>query len=621
MRGARSRRVRKAFPLRAKALIWGALSIKVRNARNSEAAPRDDEADISHDEDENDKSRPAATAPSWERAMERIWLPQYPKGVDPDVDVRAFTSLRHMFEDCVGRYANQAAFFSMGATLSYGKLNDFARAFGSYLQNVARLPRGARVALMMPNLLQYPVALFGALCAGYVVVNCNPLFTPRELHEQLKDSEADVIVVLENFAGTVAKAAAETSVRLVIVTGAGDLLGPLRGTLVNFMIRHVKRLVSRYDIPGAASFNQALRLGAQTSPRRVDLIADDLALLQFTGGTTGVPKGAELTHGNLVANVQQGYAWLRPFVEDGRETIVTALPLYHIFALTVSCLLFFRVGAANLLIANPRDIPAFVKALAKHRFTAIIGVNTLFNALLNNPDFRRLDFTGLKVAVAGGMALHEAVAKKWRAVTGKTLIEGYGLTEASPAAIINPLDLAVFNGAIGLPMPQTDISIRDDSGAETSIGEPGELCIKGPQVMRGYWGRPIETTNAITHDGFVRTGDIAIIDEKGYVRILDRKKDVIIVSGFKVYPNEVEDIVSLHVGVLEVGAVAAPDAFSGEVVKIFVVKKDETLTAAELIAHCRKHLVGYKVPRYVEFRKELPKDNVGKILRRALREM
>jgi len=553
--------------------------------------------------------------------MERIWLSQYPKGVDPDVDVRAFTSLRHMFEDCVAQYADQSAFFSMGATLSYAKLNGLAGAFGSYLQNVAQLPRGSRVALMMPNLLQYPVALFGALGAGYVVVNCNPLFTPRELHEQLKDSEAEAIVVLENFAGTVKKAAMETSVRHVVVTGVGDLLGPLRGALINFMIRHVKRLVPSYNIPGAVSFNQALRLGAQTPLRRVDLNADDLALLQYTGGTTGIPKGAELTHGNLVANVQQGYAWLRPFIEVGRETIVTALPLYHIFALTVSCLLFLRIGAANLLIANPRDIPTFVKTLAKHRFTAIIGVNTLFKALLNNSDFRDLDFTGLKVAVAGGMALHKDVAKKWRAVTGQTLIEGYGLTEASPAAIINPLDLAAFNGAIGLAMPRTDISIRDDCGAETPIGEPGELCIKGPQVMRGYWRRPDETANAIAPDGFVRTGDVAVMDEAGYVRILDRKKDVIVVSGFKVYPNEVENIVSLHGGVLEAGAVGAPDATSGEVVKIFVVKKDQTLTAEELIAHCRKNLISYKVPRHVEFCKELPKDNVGKILRRALREM
>ncbi len=553
--------------------------------------------------------------------MERIWLAHYPAGVDPDVDVRAFPSLVHMFEDAVRRFPRHTAFISMGASLTYAQLDALSQKFGAFLQNVARLPRGARVALMAPNLLQYPVALLGALRAGYVIVNCNPLYTPRELEHQLKDSGAEAIVVLENFASTVAEVVAGASLRQVVVARVGDLLGPARGALANFVVRHVKKLAPQCDLPGAVRFRQALRLGAHSQLRPIELGPDDLAFLQYTGGTTGEPKGVELTHGNLIANVQQGYAWVRPFLGDGCETIVTALPLYHIFALTVSCLLFLRIGAANLLIANPRDIPNFVKTLSKHRFSAIIGVSTLFNALLNNPDFRRLDFSGLKVCVAGGMALHRTVAETWREVTGRTLVEGYGLTEASPAAIINPLDLDAFNGAIGLPMPQTDISIRDDEGVELPIGATGELCIKGPQVTRGYWRRPDETAQVMFPDGFVRTGDIAVVDDKGFVRIVDRKKDMIVVSGFNVYPNEVEDIVALHVGVLEVGAVGVPDAHSGEAVKIVVVRKDESLSAEDLIAHCRKHLVGYKIPRYIEFRKELPKTNVGKILRRALRDL
>jgi long-chain acyl-CoA synthetase len=553
--------------------------------------------------------------------VERIWLAQYPAGVDPDVDVRAFPSLVHMFEDAVRRFPRHTAFISMGASLTYAQLDTLAQKFGAFLQNVARLPRGARVALMMPNLLQYPVALLGALRAGYIIVNCNPLYTPRELEQQLKDSGAEAIVVLENFAATVAEVVARTSLRQIVVARVGDLLGPARGALANFVVRHVRKLAPRCDIPGAVAFTQALRLGAHRQLRTIELGPDDLAFLQYTGGTTGEPKGVELTHGNLIANVQQGYAWIRPFLGDGCETIVTALPLYHIFALTVSCLLFLRIGAANLLIANPRDIPNFVKTLSKHRFSAIIGVNTLFNALLNNADFRRLDFSGLKVCVAGGMALHRTVAEKWREVTGRTLVEGYGLTETSPGAILNPLDLEAYNGSIGLPMPQTDISIRDDEGVELPIGATGELCIKGPQVMRGYWRRPDETAMVMFPDGFVRTGDIAVIDEKGFVRIVDRKKDMIVVSGFNVYPNEVEDVVALNAGVLEVGAVGVPDAYSGEVVKIVVVRKDETLSAEELITHCRRHLVGYKIPRYVEFRKELPKTSVGKILRRALRDL
>jgi long-chain acyl-CoA synthetase len=551
--------------------------------------------------------------------MERIWLSHYPPGVDANIDTSAFPSLVHVFADAVANFAHQTAFISMGAALTYERLDALAEDFASYLQNVAGLKRGARVALMMPNLLQYPVALFGTLRAGCVVVNCNPLYTPRELELQLKDSGAEAIVVLENFAPTVAQVLARTALRHVIVASVGDLLGPARGALVNFVLRHVKKLVPPCDIPGAVAFNAALSLGAGHALQPVEVGPDDLAFLQYTGGTTGIPKGVELTHANMVANVQQGYAWIKPFLEDRRETIVTALPLYHIFALTVSCLIFLRIGAANLLIANPRDIPGFVKTLSKYRFSVIIGVNTLFAALLNDPKLARLDFSTLKASVAGGMALHEAVAKRWRALTGQTLIEGYGLTETAPGAIINPLDLGAFNGAIGLPMPQTDIAIRDDNGKELGIGEAGELCIKGPQVMRGYWGRPDETAAVFTPDGYVRTGDIAIVDREGFVRIVDRKKDVIVVSGFNVYPNEIEDVVAMHIGVLEVGAVGIPDRASGEAVKIVVVRRDETLAPDELIAHCRKHLVGYKIPRHVEFRKELPKTNVGKILRRALR--
>jgi long-chain acyl-CoA synthetase len=552
--------------------------------------------------------------------MERIWLPQYPQGVDPAIDVRAFPSLVHLFEDAVGRFDHQTAFISMGAALTYARLDALSEDFGAFLQNVAHLKRGARVALMMPNLLQYPVALFGALRAGCVIVNCNPLYTPRELEMQLKDSGAEAIVVLENFAPTVAQVMANTALRHVVVARVGDLLGPTRGALANFIVRHVKKLAPPCDIPGAIAFNAALRLGLSQSLQPVKPGPDDLAFLQYTGGTTGIPKGVELTHANMVANVQQGFAWIRPFLTDRRETIVTALPLYHIFALTVSCLLFLRIGAANLLIANPRDIAGFVRVLAKRRFSVIIGVNTLFAALLNHPAFKRLDFSGLKIAVAGGMALHEAVAQKWRDVTGRTLVEGYGLTETAPAAIINPLDLDDYNGSIGLPMPQTDISIRGDDGREVPIGEAGELCVKGPQIMRGYWGRPDETAAAFTYDGFVHTGDIAIVDKHGFVRIVDRKKDVIVVSGFNVYPNEIEDVVAMHGSVLEVGAVGVPDRASGETVKIVVVRRDEALAPEELIAHCRIHLVGYKIPRHVEFRKELPKTNVGKILRRALRE-
>ena len=555
------------------------------------------------------------------RNVEHIWLEQYPAGVDAHINVRAFPSLRHMFEDSVARFPDHTAFISMGARLSYARLGELAENFGSYLQNVAKLPRGARVALMAPNLLCHPVALFGALAAGYVIVNCNPLYTRYELERQLADSGAEAVVVLERFAATVAKAIVTTPVRCVIVARVGDLLGFPRDVLTNVVARHVKRLIPDWTLPGGAiPFMKALQLGARKPLKAPELGPDDLAFLQYTGGTTGIPKGAELTHGSVVANVQQGYAWCRPFVEDGRETIVTPLPLYHIFALTVSCLLFMRFGAANLLIANPRDIKGFVKELSRRRFTAISGVNTLFNALLNNEAFRRLDFSAMKLSVSGGMSLQQGVAEKWRAVTGRPLIEGYGLTECSPCALINPLDLEVFSGAAGLPMPWTDISIRDESDAEVAALEQGELCIKGPQLMRGYWNYPDETAEVFTPDGFLRTGDIVMMDARGFVHVVDRKKDMILVSGFNVYPCEVEDVVALHHGVEEVGAVGVADASTGEAVKIVVVKRDHGLHADELVAHCRKYLVGYKIPRHIEFRPDLPKTNLGKILRRALRD-
>jgi long-chain acyl-CoA synthetase len=472
---------------------------------------------------------------------------------------------------------------------------------------------------MLPNVMQYPVALFGALRAGYTVVNCNPLYTARELEFQLADSGAEAIVILENFAHVLEQALPRTMIRHVVTTRLGDMLGFPKGTLVNFVVRHVRKLVPPWTLPGAVPWATMLARGAAAAFAPSQLGHDDLAFLQYTGGTTGVAKGAMLTHRNMIANLQQAHAWIRDSVQEGEEVIITALPLYHIFALTVS-LTFFKLGASNVLIANPRDIPGFVRELGRHRFTIITGVNTLFNALLNNRDFASLDFSPLKVSLGGGMAVQKAVAEKWKAVTGCTLIEAYGLTEAAPAVTINPLDLAAYNGSIGLPLPSTEVTIRDEAGRDVAPGGAGELCVRGPQVMRGYWQRPDETALAMMADGFLRTGDVAVMDANGYVRIVDRKKDTILVSGFNVYPNEVEDVVAMHPGVLEVAAVGVPDAHSGEVVKLFVVKRDPGLTAEALIAHCRASLTGYKIPRQIEFRSELPKTNVGKILRRALRQ-
>ena len=553
--------------------------------------------------------------------MERIWLKSYPEGVPAEIDASTVGSLADFIKASFEKFRDRTAFVSMGKAMSYRELDLKSRAFATYLRNVARLPSGARVALMMPNVLQYPIAAFGALRAGYVVVNCNPLYSPRELKNQLADSGAQAIVVLENFAHTLEQAIdGAAALNTVIVTGAGDQLGGLKGALVNSVVRHVRRAVPAWRLPQAVRFNRALALGSRSPFADAPISPDDLAFLQYTGGTTGVPKGAMLTHRNMVANLRQIHAWIAPAIQAEGEMFVAALPLYHVFALQVNGFVPLLIGASSLMIANPRDIPAVVKALRGTPFTVIPGVNTLFNALLNNEDFAKLDFSRLHLAIGGGMAVQRAVAERWQSTTGKPLIEAYGLTETSPGAIANPLTIDHFTGAIGLPMPSTDIAIRDDDGRDLNIGEAGELCIKGPQVMAGYWNRPDETAKVMTADGFLRTGDIARVDARGYVFIVDRKKDMINVSGFNVYPNEVEDVAMGHPGVLEAGAVGVPDAKTGEAVKLVVVRKDPTLTEADLIAYARQYLTGYKIPRHVEFRDTLPKTNIGKILRRELRE-
>ncbi|HUY03103.1 MAG TPA: long-chain-fatty-acid--CoA ligase FadD [Rhodocyclaceae bacterium] len=551
--------------------------------------------------------------------MERIWLKSYPAGIPAEIDVDEFASIGAMFENSVRQFGPRTAFINMGKALSYDELDHLTRDFAAYCQSVLGLKRGARVAVMMPNVLQNPICIFGVLRAGLTVVNCNPLYTPRELEHQLNDSGAEAIVIVENFAHVLQEVVAMTRIKHVVVTGLGDMLGTVKGGLVNFVVRHVKKMVPAFSLPQAIGFKAALARGAAATFSPVPVGHDDIAFLQYTGGTTGISKGAMLSHGNIVANLQQAHAWLKPYLAEGREIIITALPLYHIFALTANCLTFIKIGATNVLIANPRDIPGFVKELAKYKFTTITGVNTLFNALLNAPGFANLDFSKLNISLGGGMAVQKVVAERWKQVTGNTLIEAYGLTETSPAATINPLNLAAYNGSIGLPVPSTDVAIRDDEGSDLPLGEAGELCVRGPQVMKGYWNRPDETAKVIMADGFLRTGDIAVMDEKGFIRIVDRKKDMILVSGFNVYPNEVEAVVAMHPGVLEVAAVGVPDEKSGEAVKIFVVKRDATLTAESVIAYCRENLTGYKIPKQVEFRSELPKTNVGKILRRALR--
>ncbi|MBK7901419.1 MAG: long-chain-fatty-acid--CoA ligase [Azonexus sp.] len=551
--------------------------------------------------------------------MDKIWLKSYPAGIPADISTDHCPSLVALVEEACRKYADLTAFISMGRELSYADLDARSREFAGWLQGRG-LGKGDRVALMMPNLLQYPVALVGALRAGCVVVNCNPLYTPRELEHQLKDSGATAIVIVENFAHTLEQVIARTAVRHVVVTPMGEMLGFPKGLLVNLVVRHVKKLVPAWSLPGAVNFVAALAEGRRAGQKPVALGHDDLAFLQYTGGTTGVSKGAMLSHGNITANVLQAHAWIRPVIRDGQECIVTALPLYHIFALTANCLTFIMVGARNLLIANPRDIPGFIKEWRRYPVSVATGVNTLFNALLNDPDFAKLDFSPMRITLGGGMAVQGAVADRWKAITGGPLLQAYGLTETSPAATINPLDLDGFNGSIGLPIPSTEVSIRDDAGHEVERGQVGEICIRGPQVMKGYWQRPEETAQVMTPDGFLRTGDMGYVDAGGFVFLVDRKKDMILVSGFNVYPNEVEEAVARHPGVRDVAAIGVADDRSGEAVKIFVVKKDPALTAEALIEHCRQELTGYKVPRQVEFRDDLPRTNVGKILRRALKE-
>lgn len=552
-------------------------------------------------------------------SLHKVWLNRYPADVPAEINPDRYGSLIDLFEHAALRYAAQTAFINMGQSLSFRQLDERSRAFAAYLQQGLGLKKGDRVALMMPNLLQYPIALFGVLRAGMIVVNVNPLYTPRELEHQLNDSGASAIVIVSNFAHTLEKVVAKTAVKHVVLTRLGDQLSPAKGTLVNFVVKYIKKMVPKYYLPGAISFRQVLQNGAQMTYTRPEILNEDVAFLQYTGGTTGVAKGAMLTHRNMQANLEQTKATYGSLLKAGEETVVTALPLYHIFALTVNCLLFIELGGANLLITNPRDIPGLVKELSKYPFTAITGVNTLFNALLNDEGFNKLDFSTLTLSAGGGMAVQKAVAERWEKLTGHYLLEGYGLTECSPLVSVNPYDIQCHNGSIGLPVPSTDIMLVDDEGNEMPEGEPGELCIKGPQVMAGYWQRQ-DATEEVLKNGWLRSGDIVTVDHEGFLRIIDRKKDMILVSGFNVYPNEIEDVLMLHPKVREAAAIGVPNDAAGETVKICVVKKDDSLTKDELIAHCKRHLTGYKIPRIVEFRDELPKTNVGKILRRELRE-
>lgn len=552
--------------------------------------------------------------------MEKIWLRSYPPGVPAEIDPTEHASLVDLFERSVARFADLPAFTHMGRTLTYREVDRLSANFASFLQHGLGLAPGSRVALMLPNVLQYPVAMFGILRAGCVVVNVNPLYTPREVSHQLRDAGAEAIVVLENFAHTLDEVPEVRSLKAAVVTSLAEMLGAPRSWVVDFVVRRVKKMVPPWRLPGHLRWGEALRRGAVRSMTRVEPGLEDVAFLQYTGGTTGVAKGAVLLHRNLIANVLQATAWVQSVLREGEERVVTALPLYHIFALTANCLVFFRLGGHNLLITNPRDIDGLVRELSKWPFTAITGVNTLFNALVHHPEFAKLDFSPLKLTLGGGMAVQQAVAEKWQKITGRPLLEAYGLTETSPAVTINPLDLPAFNHSIGLPLPSTDVSLRDDAGAEVPLGETGELCVRGPQVMREYWTRPDETAKVFFPDGFLRTGDVARMDERGFLFIVDRKKDMILVSGFNVYPNEVEDVIALHPGVLEVAVVGVPDERSGEAVKAYVVRRDPSLDAEAIRQWCRERLTPYKVPHHLEFREELPKTQVGKILRRALRE-
>ena len=552
--------------------------------------------------------------------MEKIWFDNYPPNAEKTIDVTKYESLVEMFEAAVKRHPDMPAYINMGQVLTFRKLEERSRAFAAYLQNELRLEKGDRVALMMPNLLQYPIALFGALRAGLVIVNVNPLYTPRELEHQLNDSGAKAIVIVSNFAATLEKVVFNTQVEHVILTRMGDQLSFGKRTLVNFVVKYIKKLVPKYKLPHAVSFREALSIGKQRQYVKPNLESSDLAFLQYTGGTTGVAKGAMLTHANMVANVFQAKWVAEPLLKDAKVRVAAIpLPMYHVFALSVNCLLFIELGVTGLLITNPRDIPGFIKELKKQRIVALCGVNTLFNALLNNEHFKEVDFSALRLSVGGGAAIQGAVAKRWFETTGCHIIEGYGMTECSPLIAASRWDSTEHTGSIGVPVPNTDIRIIDDTGNEVSIGERGELWVKGPQVMKGYWNRP-EDTAEVLHDGWMATGDIVEMGQDLNLRIVDRKKDMIIVSGFNVYPNEIEDVIAHNPKVNEVVAVGVPHPVSGEIIKIFVTKKDESLTREELRSYCRQFLTGYKIPKEIEFRDELPKTNVGKILRRVLRD-
>jgi long-chain acyl-CoA synthetase len=558
--------------------------------------------------------------------MEKFWLQHYPPGVPAEVDVDQYSSLVQLMEEGFSKYAQRNAYAYMDRLFTFAEIDRHSAAFGAWLQ-ARGIARGARVAIMMPNVVQYPIALAGVLRAGCVVVNVNPLYTPRELEHQLKDSGAEAIVILESFAHTLQQVIAKTSIKHVIVASLGDMLGFPKGVIVNFAVRKIKKMVPTFSLPGHVRFNDVLDEGARGKLQRVTVGPQDVAFLQYTGGTTGVSKGATLTHRNLVANVLQLEAWVQPALTDTTRgpvpeqlVYICALPLYHVFALTVNCLGGIRLGTLNVLITNPRDMKGFVAELAKYRFNVIPGVNTLFNALAENPEFQKLNFSSLRISNGGGMAVQQAVAEKWLKLTGVPIVEGYGLSETSPVATSNPVMSREYNGTIGLPFPNTEIAILDDAGQPLPLGQAGEIGIRGPQVMAGYWQRPDETAKAMTPDGFFKSGDIGIMDERGYIKIVDRKKDMIIVSGFNVYPNEVEGVVAMHPGVVECAAVGVPDERSGEAVKVFVVRKDPALTEAQLMDFCKQHLTGYKKPKFIEFRDELPKSNVGKILRRELRD-
>jgi long-chain acyl-CoA synthetase len=551
--------------------------------------------------------------------MEKPWLNSYPPGVPANIDLSEFHSIVDVLEKSCTKYKDRMAYHNMGAELSYGELDYLTRNFAASLQNMGLQP-GDRIALMMPNILQYPVALFGALRAGLVIVNTNPMYTARELRHQLVDSGAKAIVVVENFASVLESVRDEVPLEHIITTGVGDLLDFPKSFIVNFVLRHVKKAIPTWSLPGSVKFQDVLDKGKKLPVKPVNIAFEDVAFLQYTGGTTGVAKGAMLTHRNIVANLLQARAWLSQ-MDESQEIIITALPLYHIFALTANCLTFIYLGGSNILITDPRDMPGFVKELGRHPFTAITGVNTLFNALLNTEGFAGLDFSSVKMTLGGGMAVQKAVADQWKQVTGVTLLEAYGLTETSPAACINPISLEAHNGYIGLPISSTEAAILSDDGEFLPVGETGELCIRGPQVMKGYWQRPEATEEVLRADGWLQTGDIALMTEDGYFKIVDRKKDMILVSGFNVYPNEIEDVVALMPKVLEVAAIGVPDEKSGEAVSLFVVKKDPSLTTDEIKEFCKENLTGYKRPRYIEYMDDLPKSNVGKILRRELRDL